>query len=481
MLRETQVRRSMASYEDQLISHIVVTGKLDHVVRWGITVDDFLHTGCRRQFMMLQSHAERDGADGRPMGIHAFTESNPGFVVCHDDNTTTDYLCESVRKQRVAVRTEEALSDLSKALDGDIVKAVEQAELTFTELRSLLMRKDTDVAWEESYERLLQEIELRKEGVETALCDYPWDPLNKVTLGIEKTDYILFYGRPKSFKSWVLAWLIMHAYNRGLRVLVYTKEMSPDNIFARMTAILHRMDYHALKMRQLTEYDEQQLYHGRDLIIALRRATGQRIIALKGADVPEGGDTVPWLRTKISEHKPHILAIDGAYLLSDVHRARKDHERVRNISRGLRQLALSTGVPVLATSQANREDASDMRDMAFSDAFGQDITGGFRCVKDKGSPTVSLIVSGVREFALNGFRIWAKPAVSFDFHSTLSAREVEKVKENDTGEADSDEEQYARKRSAKTKRGKAVANRQIAASMREVREPLEKLESGHIG
>ncbi len=102
----------------------------------------------------------------------------------------------------------------------------------------------------------------------------------------------------------------------------------------------------------------------------------EQIICLSGRDAPKGGDSVPWLRAKIEKYQPALFAVDGMYLMSDVQRAKKDNERVRNISRDMRQMILDTGVPGIVTLQANREAAkhgeANLDEVAFSDGPGMD-------------------------------------------------------------------------------------------------------------
>jgi len=461
----------MPSIEAQLISHIVSTGDLAGVKKWGITSDDFLIEAHKQQFLKLESHSQIKGADGKPMGVNAFLEATPDFEICHDKNTAVEYLCEQVRYNRVAVQAEEVSADIARALQRDPIKAISMGEERYAKLRMLLARKDVDVTWVDSYARAIENYKLRESGVMTGVCTYPWHPLNDVTPGVERGDYIVFYGRPKSYKSWVLAWFLVHAYFQGLRVLVYTKEMTPDNIFERMSAILAQVDYHNYKTCSLTEEERSSFFNGIDYIRNAQKADGRCIIALKGNEVGEGRDTVSWLSGKVDEHKPHIVGIDGMYLMSADIKTKQDHERVRCISRSIRAMILAKGVPVVATLQANRQDSDELRDMAHSDALGQDPTGIYRCVNDKDSPTISVIATGAREYRMNGFRIWAKPAVSFGFHSLLTADQVEKAKEGDTGEAEADPASHAKSRK---KKGKAMATNRIMRSIQAAAEDMSE-------
>jgi hypothetical protein len=115
-----------------------------------------------------------------------------------------------------------------------------------------------------------------------------------------------------------------------------------------------------------------------------------------------------------------------------------------NISRDLRQMVLSTGVPVIATMQANRKAAghndANLDEIAYSDALAQDATMAARVINDKVSPTISVVIGGSREFKLHGFRINAVPARDFSYHSELTEKDIEKAKEGDQSEVEKKKE-----------------------------------------
>lgn len=245
-----------------------------------------------------------------------------------------------------------------------------------------------------------------------------------------------------SMKSWVLAYLIAWFHDMGKRMVIYTKEMTADNIFQRAGACLASVRYAEFRTGDLTYEEESSLYAvSRQLHYAQQEQT---VVCLSAKDAVKGGDTVPWLRSKLDLYKPDVCFIDGMYLMTDVHGARKDHARVQNISRDIRQMVLDTGVPSICTVQANRKAAANkdanLDEIAFSDAIGQDATLLMRAINEKDKPTVALVMGGAsREFALEGFRIFAVPAFNFDYAGDITAKEIEKAKEqdHDTEEGDS--------------------------------------------
>jgi hypothetical protein len=218
-------------------------------------------------------------------------------------------------------------------------------------------------------------------------------------------------------------------------------------------------------MGTLTHEEKNSLY----AVQRMMRTHPGMLTILSGRDAPAGGDTVAWLRAKVESYKPDIIFIDGVYLLSDIKNAKKDHERVMNISRAIRQMILDTRVPVLVTHQANRKAAGHQEansdELAYSDAISQDATSIIRIINEKATDTVAMVLGGVsREFSLNGFRINAKPAVDFTFHSLLTSEEIENAKKQDVGDPDDPNAHVAEaeKKNGESKRKKAKSEARAA-------------------
>ena len=68
---------------------------------------------------------------------------------------------------------------------------------------------------------------------------YPWKILNDETRGMQDGEYIIFYGRPKSLKTWVALNICMYAYDYASRkILIYTREMGPEQMMERCVCLL---------------------------------------------------------------------------------------------------------------------------------------------------------------------------------------------------------------------------------------------------
>jgi hypothetical protein len=439
----------------QLISRIIRRGELHKVLEWGIQPEDFRTGLAHQMYGYLLAYYKMPQSHGSVIGPSLGSQVFPNFVLCDDEHVTTEALCSEVRQYRIQMETGEKLDKIRELLEADPMQACAQLMQLGTEMIQLGGGKVTDIKFGTAFDQALQIYQMRKAGVDFSIARWPWHLLDTETGGIRNDDYVVFYGRPKSYKSWVLFYLAACLFMQGKRLVIYTKEMTWENVFDRIICCIAQVGYSEWRAGKLSYQEEESIYRTRRLIHMLRAE--ENIIVLSGKDAPRGGDTVPWLMSKVKTYQPHIVIVDGLYLMSDVHRNKDKHARVASISNELRQMNLETRIPILATLQANRQAAkhneANFDDLAFSDAVGQDATMVARVINEKESPSAMLVLAGAREFRLNGFRINAEPARNFeqygqsDEDARLTAKDIDKAKEKDMG-AEDDLKSHAKKSAA---------------------------------
>ena len=250
------------SAETQLISRIVREGNLAEVLEWGITERDFLEGWCLTAFNILYDFYRHPGSRGAVMGAAAMHEKEiVQFQACDDLGMTTASLCMMVRQERIKKQAHLSTKQLLDELEIDPDVALAKHQNSIRQLIELGTGCQSDVRFSDSMVRVRDQFLQAESGQVVNPIAYPWPILNQETLGIAKDDFIVLYGRPKSMKSWVLAYMIAHFYQQRiggepLRVLVYTKEMGPDNIFKRIAACLAGVPYQGVRRGDL-ETDER--------------------------------------------------------------------------------------------------------------------------------------------------------------------------------------------------------------------------------
>jgi hypothetical protein len=434
----------LASRELQLISRIINRGEIDKVVEWGVQPEDFRTGVANQMYLYLLSYYSMPQTRGSVIGPVSASQVFPSFALCDDEYMTTEALCSEVRQNRIALEANERLDKIREEMGLNPIAACAKLSQLATEMIQLSSGKATDTMFGSAYDRILHRYQMIKSGVDFSMGKFPWPLLQQATLGIQDDDYIVVYGRPKSYKSWILAYMGMDLFMQDKRVIIYTKEMTAENIFKRIIACLAEIPYQEFRTAKLVYAHEEALYRARRMVHMLQ--ANEQIIVLSGKDAPAGGDTVPWLASKIKTYQPDACIVDGLYLMSDVKRNKDKHAKVASISNDLRQIPLDCKVPVLATLQANRAAAkhneANFDELAFSDAIGQDATLVMRVINEKDSPTAMLVLAGAREFSLNGLRINANPAINFkqyghtDDDARITSKDIEKAKDKDTGDKD---------------------------------------------
>jgi len=204
----------------------------------------------------------------------------------------------------------------------------------------------------------------------------PWGVLNEATMGLHAGDFVAIVSRPGVGKTFMLTILAEYLCSAKLKVLFVSNEMSNGQIMQRFDAVHFKLPYKELRAGLLPDALEKRYFEG----LAKMKSEVQM-------DVTQDVKGILSVANKIDLYRPDIVLIDGMYLLSDDGRSTSRWESISNISRGLKKLAQSKKIPVIATTQFNRAadevkmDKVTLSNLGFSDSIGQDadvVLGLFR-------------------------------------------------------------------------------------------------------
>jgi replicative DNA helicase len=228
---------------------------------------------------------------------------------------------------------------------------IEQAETRLFDVSHKYIQHNVvslETILEESFERLdgLHRDKKQIRGVPTGYKD-----LDNVLAGFQRSDLIILAARPSMGKT-ALALNLAHniAVQSKLPVLIFSLEMSKDQLVDRLLSIESGVDAWALRTGNLTDTDFEKI--------------GQAMGVLSEApifidDTPS--ISVSELRTK-ARREAHLrdlglVIVDYLQLMSGGSRYATDNNRVQEvseISRGLKGVARELNLPVLALSQLSR-------------------------------------------------------------------------------------------------------------------------------
>ena len=180
-------------------------------------------------------------------------------------------------------------------------------------------------------------------GVSTGFAD-----LDRMTNGLQKSDFILVAARPSMGKTaFALALVRYAAIKKDLPVAVFSLEMSNEQLVNRLLAMESRVDAQDIRRGELNDDQWEALMDSSDVI-------GNSKIIID--DTP--GISVTELRSKCRkyklEHDIQMVVIDYIQLMSSGKNTDSRQQEVSDISRALKQIARELQVPVVILSQLNR-------------------------------------------------------------------------------------------------------------------------------
>lgn len=180
-------------------------------------------------------------------------------------------------------------------------------------------------------------------------------------------------ARPGVGKSWVLLRTAIAAAKQGLRVGLYSGEMTELKVGYRADTLISHISNRSIMHGNIEIQNAYKLHIDNlgDIIPGELWVTTPSMIGNTA--------TVTDLRAFIDKFHLDILCIDQHSLMEDERNARDPVTRAGNISKDLKNLQVMKKIPIIAVSQQNREAVEengviDVSHIAQSDRIGQDST-----------------------------------------------------------------------------------------------------------
>jgi replicative DNA helicase len=178
---------------------------------------------------------------------------------------------------------------------------------------------------------------------------FPWNALNRLTLGMHSGQMICLAGRSGRGKSAAAVQIAEHAAKQNAGAVgVYSLEMRADANLRRMACASAGVDSNALRRGQV----------GRDERMALTEVTG-RLVASELWMSDKTRVTIPSIYRGLqflqTRGRIALVVVDYLQLMGGSEKADSREREVAAISRGLKTAAAEFGVPILVLVQYNRE------------------------------------------------------------------------------------------------------------------------------
>lgn len=436
-----------ANIEYQLLSKIIDTGDLRAVIDEGISADHFKVVEAQAVFSYLMAYYH----DSKTRGLV------PEFDLVQDkfqsvefptpsERMTIKALCHELRLEWLRLKMEDAMNQAVETYDdnplGSLARLIQD-----TKALQVVSEESRDMILAEHTDSMKREYEMMQES--KGVIGIPWPvgwgyhengkpkilkktgrqhhPLNEQSGGLRAGDFVLLYGRPKSMKTWALVDMIVESYyHLNQRVLVFTKEMTPEQLRWRIVARMLGVDYTLLKSGQLPDDEREEFFELLDTMKKeeerlMTRGQNRSMMITTGWKSGSVTSGLQSLQSKIEEFEPNIVFADSVYLMKAMNNKEGAFwQDIAEIAYGLKDMAMDKKIPVVATSQANRkgEDTkgTTLAEIAYGDTFGQACDYAIRVIKtedDDGKTYLSLIFSGAREIKVAGFRLHVEVAKKF--------------------------------------------------------------------
>jgi replicative DNA helicase len=253
--------------------------------------------------------------------------------------------------RRRLIKAAQEIKDLSHDESRQLQELIEAAETRLFEVSQQHVKQDVislEAILAESFDRLdeLHKDKQKIRGLSTGFKD-----LDNTLAGFQRSDLIILAARPSMGKT---ALALNFAHNIATKtpepVLIFSLEMSKEQLVDRLLSMESGVDAWALRTGNLTDTDFEKI--------------GQAMGVLSEAPIfidDSPGITISELRTKARReahrHKLGLVIVDYLQLMSGGGRYGGDMNRVQEISeisRGLKGIARELDVPVLALSQLSR-------------------------------------------------------------------------------------------------------------------------------
>jgi replicative DNA helicase len=172
------------------------------------------------------------------------------------------------------------------------------------------------------------------------------------TTGFAPGQFIVIMGYTGKGKSMFTADMAVNMVNENRKVMVISLEMTPEEYGDRVYAML------ADGMFRISELQRGDVGEDDFRIWAKKKLKSSFIVpSFEGSYEV----TPNMIRAKIDTHKPDIVILDYLQLMSDNGKSTQMTQKMMNLSREIKLMAVATGIPIVGITAVTDEDG-DKRD-----------------------------------------------------------------------------------------------------------------------
>lgn len=391
----------MASLEDRVLTKILESGSLAEALRCGLTEDSF-HGEAKVIFRYIRQHWFHPLTSGTIPTVERIRRRWPSFTLAQMDPEREGRLRALIDdlKMRSFESDARGMAEYFQELvEEDPVNAVRVMKSALGDMEVKLRTGEDSRGM--GLRDILSMAEEHYEGAQSGSIfgvPWPWPCLTDDTLGKRGGDFVVFYGRMKSMKTWILLYCAAVDFlNHNKRVLVWSREMSQLKLGLRTAALLAQVDYQLFKKGLLPPRVRERCF---EVLHSLARGNAKRdlsqgatlgtrdLLLLAGKDAPRDLDG---LKAKIQQFEPDVVYLDSFYHM-DTERSKGmtvRWQRVASVAEDIKAYAEDDHLPIIAVHQANRLGektyGNTLADLADADVIAREADLIIRVLKPPGN------------------------------------------------------------------------------------------------
>jgi len=359
-----------------LLMRAVLAGRdLTALMERGIEEGHFIQSPARHLFREAAAHHARYGVV--PAASTLGEDERFAELDLTEPPEPIEVYLDKVLHAHVSRLLESGLAQAAAALDdGDTAGAKALVAQSLAEAESAavtghtLELTATDRARLERYKAF----EASDDGLRGIPTGFP--AVDRATLGLQPGQLVTLIGLPKGGKTTLLINMAKYAhqysYDHGLEFvpMIFGFEMSNDEIAERIDAWRAGVDTRRLRAGELNVMDWRKLERS---INELSTMSPFYLVTGMGSLT-----TVSQIAERVETLNPDVLYIDGAYMIKDeISGEVNTAQGLTNITRSLKRLAQSRGIPVCISTQAlawkvDRKAGITSASIGYSSSFAQD-------------------------------------------------------------------------------------------------------------
>lgn len=356
----------MPSPEHDLISKTIYQGALPAVLEAGISGAHFHDDEHGRVWDWMSGHWEKYA---KTPGRETLRAQYPNYILVKVPEPLEYYL-DQLLKGHKRFETFDLLATAAEmAQEEDIDGALATIGERIIELEQSTSVSDDENLTKSGEQRLTFYRSIQEKGGALVGISTGFQTFDQVTGGLQAEQFTVLIGPQKAGKSSIMLRMAVAAQDSAKNVLFFGFEMTNREQGARYDGLRAGFNYNKMLHNKMTAADWKKL----DKAIRAQEQKTDMIF------VHDATTTLSGLAAKVHQYKPDIVFVDGVYMMdSEIPGVEAmDTRSLTKISRGLKRLAQSRKIPVVASTQAldwkwNPKQGLTTKAAGYTQAFGQD-------------------------------------------------------------------------------------------------------------